>query len=83
MTFSGDDRIKCRPDCAHMGNFGMRCRTLETDQIVELPRRCEDFKPADGLPDRRTGNQRWPSLKRDRLAAVVAEKEAQRGGLGK
>ena len=65
LTDLADDRIKCS-QCKNL--VGSKCAkwrelgALQGWQPVQLPLRCEQFKPKAGEPDQRTGAQRWPGL---------------------
>ena len=62
-----DDRIMCN-QCANLA--GRKCtRWKELGaargwEPVQLPLRCEQFRPVAGEADQRTGAERWPNLKR-------------------
>lgn len=63
-----DDRITCS-QCANLA--GRKCSKWEAMgaargwEPVQLPLRCEQFKPKAGEADQRTGAQRWPNLKKE------------------
>lgn len=62
-----DDRIRCN-QCANLA--GRKCTKWKELgaargwEPVQLPLRCEQFKPKAGEADQRTGAQRWPELKK-------------------
>lgn len=62
-----DDRITCN-QCANLvGHKCMKWNELGAARVwepIQLPLRCEQFKPDAGDADQRTGAQRWSNLRK-------------------
>ncbi len=67
--FSPDDRITCRQ--CHLLRGSHFCSVNNAATMIDLPRRCEWFKPKRNDPDPRTGKERWPEL------LILTEKKPQ------
>jgi hypothetical protein len=56
-----DDRKACR-DCARCDVRRRWCSFFEHNPIIDLKRRCVEFRPRPTDPDQRTGRERWPDI---------------------
>jgi len=64
-TQQGDNRIQCVQRTNLIGRRCARWRELGAVkgwEPVQLPLRCEQYKPSPGESDQRTALQRWPNL---------------------
>jgi hypothetical protein len=63
--------------CGQCGHFDGRrtCKRYEMHTWKDLPLRCLGFDPAPHVADRRTGPQRWPTLRADIEAARKLDRE--------
>lgn len=68
-----DDRVVCG-QCA---NFDGRrkCKRYELHTWKDLPLRCLGFDPGPHDADRRTGLQRWPTMRQDIIDARKLDEE--------
>lgn len=68
-----DDRVTCG-QCSHFD--GRRtCKRYEMHTWKDLPLRCLGFDPAPRETDRRTGPQRWPTMRADIESARKLDRE--------
>lgn len=57
-----DDRITC-PMCAMLAGIRCRANGFSPDPDGTLPRRCPEYRSAEGDPDPRPASIRWPHIR--------------------